>query len=131
MREILFRGKRADNEKWEFGLLSRQRDLDGRDEFYIQTLRRSEYGFGGIAVSIIPSTIGQYTGLTDKNGIKIFEWDIVEYKGERYVIKYLEKHARFVPTKPNTVFAVFSYANAEVIGNVHDNPELLGDKENG
>ena len=65
------------------------------------------------------------TGHHDKNGKLIFEGNIIEHNGERYVIKYLEKYMRFSPTKPGTVFAVFDYTQSEVIGNIHDNPELM------
>ena len=44
------------------------------------------------------------------------------------MIKYLEKYMRFSPVKPGTVFAVFDYTQSEIIGNIHDNPELLNDR---
>lgn len=137
MREILFRGKRVDNGEWVEGhLVIRDKGLENEKSYIVvSTIGANKNSIINnmlaTAFEVIPSTVGQYTGLTDKNGTRIFEGDIVEYKGERYVIKYLEKYARFVSTKPNTVFAVFSCENAEGIGNVHDNPELLGDKESG
>lgn len=70
-------------------------------------------------------TVGQYTGLTDKNNNKIFEGDIVKHKGEIYEIKYFEKYARFAPSNNRTVFMVCAFNCLEVIGNVYDNPELL------
>lgn len=76
-------------------------------------------------LSVDPLTLGECTGLTDKNGKLIFEGDIIEHKGERYVIKYIEKYMRFSPVKPGTVFAVFDYTQSVIIGNIHDNPELL------
>ena len=75
---------------------------------------------------VYTDTLGQYTGLTDKNGVKIFEGDIVEYEGKRYSINYLPHYARFSAVKPNTVFCVFAYQRGEVIGNIYDNPELIG-----
>ncbi len=76
-----------------------------------------------------PSTIGEYTGLVDKNGVKIFEGDVVNYNNglvsEIFKVVYNEKYARFTFTKPNTVFAVFDTEKCEVVGNVHDNPELM------
>lgn len=71
------------------------------------------------------STLGECTGWIDKNGKLIFEGDIVEHNGKRFVIKYLEKYMRFSPVKPGTVFAVFDYTQSEIVGNIHDNPELM------
>lgn len=81
-------------------------------------------------VSVDPSTLGECTGLRDKNGKLIFEGDIIKHNGECHVIKYLEKYMRFSPTKPGTVFAVFDYTQSEIIGNIHDNPELLKGENN-
>lgn len=80
---------------------------------------------------VYTDTLGQYTGLTDKNGVKIFEGDIVEYEGKRYSINYLPHYARFSAVKPNTVFCVFAYQRGEVIGNIYDTPELIGGEQNG
>ena len=145
-REILFRGKRVDNGEW----------IEG---FY------GVFSFGsfpckpGIIIAedaanghwhyekVDPSTVCQYTGLTDKNGKKIFEGDVVERKGvgvwedyvnekgekwsrstnrkkdERGIIRYDEDVTQF--TSDNPCIWLGYYDDIEVIGNTYQNPELL------
>lgn len=131
MREILFRGKRKDNGEWIKGLLLKQLDLDGSDELCIQSWERDGEGVSSRVVSVIPDTVGQYTGLTDKNGKMIFEGDIVEYPEGIAEITWEETEALFGIKQDNDVCDFNSYwgQNLEVIGNVHDNPELLKGEE--
>lgn len=119
MREILFRARRVDKDQWAYGYYAFQGESH-------KILLKRPPGWG---YHIDPETVGQYTGLTDKNGTKIFEGDIVEYQGKRYSINYLLHYARFSAVKPNNVFCVFAYQCGEVIGNIYDNPELLKDGE--
>lgn len=137
MREILFRGKRIDNGEWVEGNLI-QYPLSSY--FHIM----SNHGFDD-ARCVLPETVGQFTGLTDKNGKKIFEGDIVKCTDE---INGLEFTALVQFGNPNSeyswgyqlVFIAGDEANLdilcwvemeetgayiEVIGNVYDNPELL------
>ena len=127
MREILFRGKRVDNGEWVYGYYAHLPSAAGAaDIIYVPA---SDPDDSNHTVFVDPETIGQFTGLTDKNGVKIFEGDIVEYEGKRYSINYLPHYARFSAVKPNTVFCVFAYQRGEVIGNIYDNPELIEDGE--
>lgn len=131
MREILFRAKAINrdtdreyrtnykNGDWVYGLITKPYN----EEYDFPAEMRNTDGVTGIEVDY--KTIGQFTGLTDKNGVKIFEGDIVEYEGKRYSINYLPHYARFSAVKPNTVFCVFAYQRGEVIGNIYDNPELI------
>ncbi len=120
MREILFRGETVRNE-WITGLLAHIGNA-----WYISNK-------AGIATAyeVIPATIGEYTGLTDKDGVKIFEGDIVKgkvhvlcgYRIVKAVVIYDTADARFALEHGG------EYKNIpferEVIGNIHDNPELL------
>lgn len=132
MRDILFRGKainRIDgivyrtnykNGDWVYGLVTRL--YDERFEYLSSEMTNTD---GVSKIEVDYKTVGQYTGVIDKNGTKIFEGDILKYNGKRFVIKYLEKYMRFSPVKFGTVFAVFDYTQSEIIGNIYDNPELL------
>lgn len=120
MREILFRGKRIDNKEWIEGMAF------PHDNNKVTMLSQHPMDGSLVGKEVDPETVGQYTGLTDKKGTKIFEGDIIEYEGNRYSINYLPDYARFSAVKPNNVFCVFAYQCGEVIGNIHDNPELLG-----
>ncbi|MBD5112660.1 MAG: hypothetical protein HDT42_09065 [Ruminococcaceae bacterium] len=72
-----------------------------------------------------PSTLGECTGLRDKNGKLIFEGDVVKHKADVFEIKYSDEQARFLAVLANGVFNPVAIKNCEIIGNIHDNPELL------
>lgn len=124
MREILFRGKLA-NGKWAYGNL----DI-GYNGVCIITPDRTLLGSYG---QVDPETVGQYTGLKDKNGQRIFEGDVVEQhvQGDilvcRGVINFDERNARFAHQlrTMNPALCLFNSEAWEVIGNIHDNPELV------
>lgn len=126
MREILFRGKRKDNGEWETGSL-----VMIRQEVFITDKMT------GFRNPVSPDTVGQYIGLTDKNGQKIYDGDIIEsHYGDKHlderVIETIvwdengwcvqqNKRDEYYPVVM-TEYGVLK--NSVVIGNVHDNPEL-------
>lgn len=114
MRTIEFRGKRAyGNEKWVYGDLIQY----GRHKSIRVLIDDSKFPIYEEFI-VIPETVGQFTGLTDKNGNKIFEGDVLEGKYKnRGVMEWDEKDACFSRFYPLIDF--------EVIGNIHDNPELI------
>lgn len=128
MREILFRGKRTDNQKWWFGsylfLHVCERDWTGEKRGYAKDVHfivdETDLNY-----AVDPETVGQYTGITDRNGTKIFEGDIVKWKDELHEIVYLPKYTRFAARKPHVVFKIIALELSEVVGNIHDNPELI------
>lgn len=119
-REILFRGKRTDNGEWVLGLLARY-----NSNFETANMVNEL----GILIPVLSSTVGQYTGLTDKNGKKIFEGDIVILRFNPCVVKWDSDNACYALYQ-NSITKVSGF-NAdtmkllEVIGNIHDNPELI------
>ena len=134
IREVIFRGKRTDNGEWIEGSLL---GIDWCD-------KPSTYSIApntpvSVFYSVIPETVGQFTGLTDKNGVRIFEGDICRFKrfNDIYIgkIVFNVKTASFVMWYQSIVGAYGEKAthkmllsvcdDIEVIGNIHDNPELL------
>lgn len=115
MREVLFRGQRTDNGQWVKGLLTDLGLAEKEDFAWIS------------GVKVYKNTVGQYTGLTDRNEKKIFEGDIVEYKDEYGKIVYHDNEAMFVIEFDTwcTDFDHITGNEIEVVGNIHDNPELL------
>lgn len=139
-REFLFSGQRADNGEWVYGYYYHQ---IVRDSFNSENPILFEKDFIrpiepiGIFESyeVIPETIGQFTGLTDKNGVKIFEGDIVNVFDKYYngfatgcaEVFFSYKYAGgwvFGSQSNNAVLGIHTDI-VEVIGNIHDNPELL------
>jgi len=124
-REILFRGKRVDNGEWVYGLFCECPCDDGTDIPSIMKIENKETHRIFMQYPIISETRGQYTGLTDRNGVKIFEGDILEaVNGNRGYVVF--EHGAFMKScdPKDMPFLIAADVNA-VIGNVHDNPELL------
>lgn len=127
MRDILFRGKQIEDGKWAEGFLSKDRDMSEHPAIPKIAI---EWEVGGLLMRsfIDTATVGQYIGITDKNGKKIFEGDIVKWNDKLYEVAYITKYARFAGRRPRTVFSIFDLARSEVIGNIHDNPELIDEE---
>ena len=135
-REILFRGKRIDTGEWAEGFYcggNERKTL--RPCIFVYIPDRQSYD----CQDIIPETLGQYTGLYDKNGVRIFENDIVRYTDLAFnpnigrfenmiftsAVTYNLDNGCFSPFEPDTFESYIRAENVEVIGNRFDNPDLL------
>ena len=134
----LYRGKRKDNGEWVFGSLYKQTEFYGDPcvEWYIITSTESlEYDQALEYHEVDPETVGEFTGMTDKNHKKIFEGDIVqtiktEFKPPRKYKKPFQVHYNSdFPITVEEYYSPFEHFTEkvayEVVGNTHDNPELL------
>ena len=123
MREIIFRGKRADNGEWVYGSLITERNMfDGN----LMTMHIQDIEEPYDDNLIDDETVGQFTGLTDKNGIKIFEGDILKglYANGNAEVKMINGSWVGYAGKGWTDIG-YVVDRVEVIGNIHDNFELL------
>ncbi len=126
MREILFRGKRTENDKWVKGFPYITHGGEHQIRYY-----DSESNIENCSHTVIPDTLGRFTGLTDRNGVKIFEGDIVRYGDtiHRVVFEQRNGTAYFGLVYAACETLPFGHyqdlKQIEVIGNVYDNPELL------
>ena len=130
MREILFRGKRLHDNKWIYGNFVS--DCEGNPHiieprFFCEDGHHLQYEDNtDTPVFIIPETVGQFTGLTDNNGVKIFEGDIVDYISSDVIGN---PKTGTIIVEDMTDYDTMIYLNhsdeLQIIGNIHDNPELL------
>lgn len=136
MREILFRGKRIDNGEWVYGDIIH----NGVDENNCLI----QYKDGDSAICMVDiqdklclirkvyaSTIGQYTGLTDNNGVKIFEGDIVRYGDTTHRVVFERRNGTayfglvYGPEETLPFGHYQDLKQIEVIDNIYDNTELI------
>jgi uncharacterized phage protein (TIGR01671 family) len=134
MREIKFRGKRIDNGEWVISYAIRNygenawENLKGKI-YLLEDILNPKW------IEVIPDTIGQYTGLKDKNDVEIYEGDFVEDKQKNiFLIQYDEMISGFYPFNvalssidefDDINIEYISSSEYKKIGNIHDNPELL------
>ena len=138
-RDIVFRGKRVDNGQWVEGFYSNLYNEEKCEEqsiityqnFYAADMSYPYPSVNTVEAEVDPETVGQFTGMTDKNGTKIFEGDIVkeQYKSHEiiYNVYWDEDYFAFrVKSKDYSYYLdELVPSNSEVIGNIHDNKELL------
>ena len=144
MREILFRGKRVDNGEWVIGDgIHYPKSVNYKGTCWIDGMHEKANDW----VQVIPETVGQYIGQIDKNGKKFFEGDIIEntpsWRRQRELLVILFKETSFCTIdcesfRKNKLAYAYPiddcdygvYINMfEVVGNIHDNPELIGGTE--
>lgn len=138
MKQTLFRGKRVDNGEWVYGYLYR---LSERLNPFIMLVNSNAESY-----EVIPEMVGQFTGLPDDNGNKIFEgdiletegpdgaeyWDVVHFghfndddnHGNEYIGFYV-KSGNYTTSLLEMPLGEHNYCY--IIGNIYDNPELLED----
>ena len=137
MRDYLCRGKRVDNGKYAFGYYVEKKSAEG-DLYVIENDKESHI--------VDPKTVGQFIGLKDKNNMMIFDGDIFTVMGRSpKLVKFIDKIAAFCianveQLKDEKYVNIWGPMNEvwwndfrdyiEVIGNIHDNPELLKGGEN-
>lgn len=127
MREIIFRGRFVDSGDWVYGVPIWDESNPEPRRMMVANIERYPHGNNW---EIFPESLAQYTGLKDCNGTMIFEGDIVKYiyANRDGVILWDEYSCRFVFKSKNGKEPLFLGGKEfEVIGNIHENPELLKD----
>ena len=146
-RTIIFRGKRTDNGEWVEGYYACESNhacfaYELKYHHYIFKDVFLDWNLGGLEkYEVLPETIGQYTGLCDKNGNMIFEGDVVQFEDNNYVVRrecdtpggywaetgYILDHIGWNDYShfTDTIDEGNNEICVEIIGNIHDNPELL------
>ena len=136
MKEILFRGKVVNTDEWVEGYLVYAEDAcKPNDEItpfiFEPDAINFDYGEFSCVSEVIPETVGQYTGVKDRNGRRIFEGDIVDVYDafgkldeERLTVEWNKLFSCWRIGMTN-LYGSIHVASYKIIGNIHDNPELL------
>lgn len=129
-REILYRGKCVDNGEWVEGYFVKYQPCASEEKIIYGIV--PEYASALYLNEIDLSTVGQYTGLTDKNGVKIFEGDVCRFQNvfsSKPHIGVVRYYASAKPISDDGQYSVdlaeCNSEDLEVIGNIHDNPDML------
>jgi len=123
MRPIKFRGKQKDTGEWEYG------------NHYGTGKESLELFWMNVADGIIDiETVGQSTGLKDKNGKENYHKDILDWDGNRFIVEWDDDNGMWygqqvAGNKERGALVGLAFGNTINVGNVHDNPELLKEKE--
>lgn len=120
-REIKFRGIRLDNGEWAYGDL-----IQNPNGISIYWTEPYSVSWQEKKVKVDPETVGQYTGIKDKNGKEIWEEDIILFSGIEFEISYSDGCFWFSNEEETMeLHSILGMGEIEVTGNIHDNPELL------
>ena len=129
-REILFRGKLINNGEWVYGFLTKAYNSDKNEINYV--IQHVFFELENVQIDsffVDPKTVGQFSGKTNKNGNKVFEHDIVKDEhGRIYEISVDEIHS-FKFKNGKDEFYKNCMNKCEIIGNIHDNPDLFKGEE--
>lgn len=120
MREILFRGKSVDHNSWEYGYY-----FISEGRHYIQWAVKNDKMTW---CQVHPESVGQFTGLLDKNGKKIFEGDLLMSNGKMFYVKYRDLYTEFFMETLDNTYSLSLGGDGpsiEIIGNIHDSPNHL------
>ena len=124
MRQIKFRGKSIYTpHDWKYGSLL----VMGGKKYIIPCTDRMQL----LQHRVIPNTVCEFSGSTDKNGVEIYEGDILKTNEADWVGKVEFKHSAYIISDDNGGYSTYpDFSKCEVIGNFFENPELLNNKQN-
>jgi len=135
MRDIRFRAKSKETGEWIRGSTLAHFDTDSGSLCFMPRSQSKCWasaddngnitGMECTFFHVDPDTVGQFIGAQDAYGEDIFEDDIVKHNDKLYVIRYLPHLTRFIGKSGSSRFSVFSFKNCIIVGNIHDNPDMM------